>query len=34
MKDRIAFAVMPFQWLWRGCFDWEAATVAWRPRAA
>lgn len=27
--ERIAWFIMPFQWMWRSCFDREAAVIAW-----
>ena len=30
MSKRWRFFAMPFQWIRRGCFDWHAASVAWR----
>lgn len=26
---RWEFVKMPLLWLWRGCFDWQAARVVW-----
>ena len=28
--SRLRMAALPFQWIARGCFEWDAAFVAWR----
>ncbi len=34
LRKVIAFYTMPFKWIVRGCFDWEAASVAIRHGTA
>lgn len=29
VAERIGWFVLPLKWLYRGCFDWEAAKIAW-----
>ena len=29
LRSRIGCLAIPFKWIVRGCFDWEAARVAW-----
>jgi hypothetical protein len=34
IKRSLAFAAMPFQWMYRGCYDREAHVVAWKHSLA
>jgi hypothetical protein len=29
MRNRLGWLWMPIPWIWRGCFDWDAAFVCW-----